>query len=258
MRVTHLGRAAVLPLGFHAIHVLYAVTLRRMLPSVLTALILFSSSIAASTALRSGLVEPPVIDEQDIRFIPFSVNGESLQSRIWSIARDNYAVPVVWYQCRFVPVWRVHSQMTGEINGSLRRGGLNKLDRSTGSFSVFLHDSRNPHSLGHDYVNFILGDQSGVLWLASPLGSGLTALDVKAGRFTRYSFHAEEPGSQSVVGVNKIHEDADGVLWLCTVDRGLLKLDRERKRFIRHATSPPIRTACLTIPSTLYLKMGKA
>ena len=75
--MTHLGRAAVLPLGFHAIHVLYAVTLRRMLPSVLTALILFSSSIAASTALRSGLVEPPVIDEQDIRFIPFSVNGES-------------------------------------------------------------------------------------------------------------------------------------------------------------------------------------
>jgi hypothetical protein len=38
--------------------------------------------------------------------------------------------------------------------------------------------------------------------------------------------------------VNKIYEDADGVLWLCTVDRGLPKLDRERKKFIRYANQP--------------------
>jgi signal transduction histidine kinase/ligand-binding sensor domain-containing protein/CheY-like chemotaxis protein len=112
--------------------------------------------------------------------------------------------------------------------------GLNKLDRATGRFSRFLHDPANPHSIGHDYVVSILEDRSGVLWVASPVGSGLSALDVKTGEFTRYSFHSEELFSQSSTGVNSVVEDQDGALWLCTLDRGLLKLDRERKTFIRY------------------------
>ena len=92
--------------------------------------------------------------------------------------------------------------MNGRLSPIAIASGPQQLDRSTGSFSRFLHDSRNPHSLGHN------------------------------------SFHAEGPGSQSVVGVNKTYEDADGVLWLCTVDRGLPKLDRERKKFIRYANQP--------------------
>ena len=116
--------------------------------------------------------------------------------------------------------------------------GLNKLERNTGRFSRFLHDPANPHSLGHDYVSSIREDQSGVLWVGAMMGSGLSALDVKTGRFTRYSFHAEEPGSQSLTGVTDLYEDRDGVLWLGTLDRGLLKLDRERKQFIRYSTDP--------------------
>ena len=319
------------------------------------ALILLSPSTAASTPLNSGLLKPPVIDAQDIRFTQFSVNGESLQSRVWSIAKDNYgflwlgtsaglyrydgytlkhyrhepgdpnslsddAIRIIYkdrtgmlwvgtayggldrldpaqdifthyrhepddsrslsddqincvYQDRSGALWVgthggldrlepasgtfVHLKHDPQDAASLsnnsiisiledRQGtlwvgtawGLNKLERTTGHFSRFLYDSKNPHSLGNDYVNFILGDESGVLWLASPLGSGLTALDVKTGRFTRYSFHAEEPGSQSVVGVNSVYEDADGILWLCTVDRGLLKLNRDRKKFFRYAKQP--------------------
>ena len=116
--------------------------------------------------------------------------------------------------------------------------GLDRLERDTGRFSRFLHDPMNPHSIGHNYVNFMLEDRSGILWLSSPLGSGLNAFDVRTGEFTRYSFHAEEPSDQSVVGVNKVFEDRDGALWLCTVDRGLLKLDRERKTFTRYVKEP--------------------
>jgi hypothetical protein len=58
----------------------YAVSFRGKLLPVLGALILFSSAIAASTPLHSGLMKPPVIDKRDIRFIQFSVNGESLQT----------------------------------------------------------------------------------------------------------------------------------------------------------------------------------
>ena len=47
-----------------------------------------------------------------------------------------------------------------------------------------------------------------------------------------------EPGRQSVAFVTSIHEDRDGVLWLSTVDSGLLKLDRERTRFVRYIRDP--------------------
>ena len=116
--------------------------------------------------------------------------------------------------------------------------GLNKLDRATGRFERFLHDPRNPHSIGSNYVNSILEDQSGFLWVSSPLGSGLSAMNLKTGDFTRYSFHTEEPSSQSVTGVNRIFEDRDGSLWVCSIDRGLLRLDRGRQTFTRYANNP--------------------
>src|ERR1700722_2402925 len=60
----------------------------------------------------------------------------------------------------------------------------------------------NPHSLGENYLYFIVEDHAGVLWVASPIGNGLSARNVKNGVFTRYSFRSESPGSQSVVGVS--------------------------------------------------------
>jgi signal transduction histidine kinase/ligand-binding sensor domain-containing protein/DNA-binding response OmpR family regulator len=111
-------------------------------------------------------------------------------------------------------------------------GGLNKLDRTTGRFSRFLHDSKNPDSLPQDFVNRILEDRSGVLWIASPFGSEISVLDVDTGKFTRYPFRAED-GSHSVECTG-IFEDSDGALWVGTTDGGLLKLDRDRKRFLRY------------------------
>jgi signal transduction histidine kinase/ligand-binding sensor domain-containing protein/CheY-like chemotaxis protein len=146
--------------------------------------------------------------------------------------------------------YRHNSQDAGTLSGNGinsvyedRRGnlwigtseGLNRLERPTGRFTRFVHDPANPHSIGHNYVNSILEDRAGVLWVTSVMGSGLSALDTKTGEFTRYSFHAEEPSSQSVAGAQGLSEDRDGALWLCTVDRGLLKLDRERKLFTRYS-----------------------
>ena len=44
--------------------------------------------------------------------------------------------------------------------------------------------------------------------------------------------------------MNDLYVDRDGVLWLCTMDRGLLKLDRERMRFVGYRRDP-------TDPNTL-------
>ncbi len=114
--------------------------------------------------------------------------------------------------------------------------GLNMFDRATGKFFRFLPDPADPRSLGHNHVSRIIEDHLGVLWVG--IGSWLSRLDVATGKFTLYSFHAEEPGAQSVAGVASLYEDRDGALWIGTIDRGLLKLDRERKNFSRYAQQP--------------------
>ena len=50
------------------------------------------------------------------------------------------------------------------------------VQRLSASGTRFLHDPANPNSLGHNYVGRVREDHSGILWLASPLGSGLSAL----------------------------------------------------------------------------------
>ena len=82
---------------------------------------------------------------------------------------------------------------------------------------------------------------------------------MKSGVFTRYSFRSEEPRQPKHGGSKRsLHEDRDGVLWVGTVDNGLLKLDRERKQFIRYPQdATPIPAACRTIPSKHSLKIRK-
>ena len=91
-----------------------------------------------------------------------------------------------------------------------------------------------------------------MLWVASCFGSGLSALDVKTGRFTRYSFHEAVPGAQVLTGVQELYVDRDGVLWLGTMDRGLLKLDRERMRLVGYRRDP---TDLNTLPHDTVLTL---
>jgi signal transduction histidine kinase/ligand-binding sensor domain-containing protein/DNA-binding response OmpR family regulator len=315
-----------------------------------TVILLFCAGACAAQG-ETGIQKPPVIDRQDIRFIPLTVNGVSLRARIWSITQDTFGIlwlgtsdglyhydgyglrryenqrehrnrlgsdPIrfvykdrvgaLWisnlgglyrldptdgrlahyrhnsrnsrslindlvlcaYQDREGALWFgtsggldrldpstgafIHFTSNPEDPRSLSgqniksifedsRGnlwvgtdkGLNKLNRATGHFSRFQHDPKDLHSLGQDYVNSISEDQSGVIWVSSPFGNGLSALDVMTGRFTNYSFHAEEVSRQGVVGVNRLFKAKDGALWVCTVDKGLLKWNRDRGAFLRYA-----------------------
>src|ERR1044072_4446176 len=69
---------------------------RRIPRTILGTLILFgiTSSViaqdrkAVSTSRHSGIVKLPIIDKQDIRFLPFSANGEAPQSRVLKFTQD--------------------------------------------------------------------------------------------------------------------------------------------------------------------------
>ena len=57
-------------------------------------ILLFCAAACAvgSAQAKTGMQKPLVLDRQDIRFIPLSVNGVSLRARVWSIAQDNFGI----------------------------------------------------------------------------------------------------------------------------------------------------------------------
>ena len=91
-----------------------------------------------------GVIKLPVIDKQDIRFIPLSANGESLQARIWSIAQDNYGF--LWL---------------GTSDGLYRYDGYN--------LKRYRHERDHPNSLSDDPIRIVYKDRAGILWIGTNL-----------------------------------------------------------------------------------------
>src|SRR5260370_42543934 len=81
-------------------------------------------------------------------------------------------------------------------------------------------------------------DRLGTFWIIFGSGNGLMVLDRKTNTLTRYSLYDEKSGQAIEDGVYAMLEDQDGVLWLATSTAGLLKFDRERRRFVRYRNFP--------------------
>jgi len=85
------------------------------------------------------------------------------------------------------------------------KGGLNRLDRSTGSVTVYQNDPADPTSLNPGEVNAIFEDSAGTLWIGTSLG--LNRFNPQTGTF---EFEATVP--RDIVGA--IVEDQQGNLWV--------------------------------------------
>ncbi len=84
-------------------------------------------------------------------------------------------------------------------------GGLNRLDRRTGSLKVYQYDRNNPDSLYHGAVNAILEDRAENLWIGTNGG-----LD----RFNPQTEAFEKESPEGWGGVSSIAEDQQGNLWV--------------------------------------------
>ena len=109
--------------------------------------------------------------------------------------------------------------------------GLDIFDRSTGKVTrhISLMDGVEPMRMS------LFQDRSGVLWAIFSSKNGLAVVDRAANRVTQYSFG---DGWGQNTGVDSIFEDVNGNLWLGTGSSGLLKLDRDRKQFVRYRNNP--------------------
>jgi signal transduction histidine kinase/ligand-binding sensor domain-containing protein/CheY-like chemotaxis protein len=107
-------------------------------------------------------------------------------------------------------------------NGALWVGtvndGLLRLDQNGNRFSVFRHESNDPHSLSHDHVWAVLEDDAKRLWVAT--ADGLDLFDQNSESFIRYGHDADNPQSLRDSDVLSLYQDRGGVLWIGTREGG--------------------------------------
>jgi signal transduction histidine kinase/ligand-binding sensor domain-containing protein/DNA-binding response OmpR family regulator len=132
------------------------------------------------------------------------------------------------------------------------RGGLNRYDPRTESFTRFEHEAGNPASLSNNYVRALYEDTHGNFWVGTAGRDGLHRLDRATGRFERLRFdpaapqrlsapvlqrHVSPEGARAVAQVAFISEDQAGRLWVGAFNGGINVYDPSTG-VTRHFESP--------------------
>jgi len=123
------------------------------------------------------------------------------------------------------------------------KGGLNRLDPVSGTFTHYRHDPNDAESLSSNNVMAIQMDHLGYLWVGT--NEGLDRLDLKTGKFDHFRHDPNDPKSLSHNIVRAIYEDREGTLWIGTgvpwvhnSEGGLNKFDRSNDTFTRYLHDP--------------------
>ncbi len=142
---------------------------------------------------------------------------------------SNNQVRVI-YEDKQETIWVGTGSPYADNGGGPDAGGLNRLDKKTGTFTRYLHDPNNIHSLISNKVSAIFEDNKGVLWIGTSL-NGLHKMNTQQGTFEGIIFDPKNPEKLSAPAFNKesaIYEhitfftqDAAGSYWFGTVDAGL-------------------------------------
>ena len=108
--------------------------------------------------------------------------------------------------------------------------GLQRLDPTTGQFTIYRNRPGSGGSLSNDHVNDICIDTSGILWIGTQ--NGLNRFDPATQSFTIY-YEQNGLANNRVTG---IREDDRGNLWLSTRN-GLSRFDPRAKTFVYYSAS---------------------
>jgi signal transduction histidine kinase/ligand-binding sensor domain-containing protein len=120
-------------------------------------------------------------------------------------------------------------------------GGLNRFNRSDGSFTSYIHDPGNPNSLETNKVQALFEDSKGNFWVGTS-GNGLHIMDRTKGTFTHYYYDSTHPEKLSRPPVNKfnldhitfINEDILGGIWIGSFLGGINRYDPAAKKITHY------------------------
>jgi ligand-binding sensor domain-containing protein len=114
--------------------------------------------------------------------------------------------------------------------------GLQRYDRRTGSFTTYVNDPHNEHSLSRDLVVSIYEDRSGTLWIGT-WGGGLSKIDPAQKAFHHYTVSTPPSNGLTNNVVSGFAEDHSGMMWITTLG-GLNKFDRSTEVFTHYRHEP--------------------
>jgi serine phosphatase RsbU (regulator of sigma subunit)/streptogramin lyase len=117
------------------------------------------------------------------------------------------------------------------------RGGLNRFDRTTGTFTHYRHDDADPRSLSGDQLLSLYQDRSGMIWVGMN-DRGVDRFHPDLGAFAHFSNDPRNPKSLLDNNVLSLYVDRSGMAWIGTRE-GVERFDRKRETFthFRHDAS---------------------
>lgn len=121
----------------------------------------------------------------------------------------------------------LYEDRQGRIWVATAGGGLNRYDKSTGTFDQFRSDPADPGGLSAGDVTVMYEDSRGSFWVGT--SQGLNRYNSSTNAFTCFRY-VDRSGAGTSAAINCIYEDGDGSIWFGT-DAGLKKYDLEKGTF---------------------------
>ena len=133
-------------------------------------------------------------------------------------------------------VWSIDEDQEGILWFGTEKG-LTRYDPVGKTFTQYLSDAANPHSLSFNKILAIEVDHAGSVWVGTA-GGGLNKLDPGSGNFTVFKNNEDDPTSLSSNAVRYILEDRRKRLWIATSGGGLNRFDSAAENFVRYGHDP--------------------
>ena len=173
--------------------------------ATLTLLLLFSISTLSAQSKAGDF------NHFHPRFEPFILPGGPEASAVQCVAQDKLGF--LWLASK---------------KGLYRFDGL--------QFIIYRHDPRDSTSIADDYVEWVMVDSKGILWLGY-WGAGVSAFNPITESCVHYHPEPGNPDALSDGSVAMIVEDRQGYIWVGTKE-GLNRLDRKTGKFKRFFHDP--------------------
>ena len=133
--------------------------------------------------------------------------------------------------------WGIDEDSSGNIWVATERGGLNKMDRTTGTFEHFRHNPNDSTSISSNRVFQPFEDSKGNLWVSTQ-GNGLNRMmKGEEGKFKRYEHVHDDPNTISSRTMLLIKEDQENNIWI-TSTNGITRINIDTDQITRFLFNP--------------------
>lgn len=143
-----------------------------------------------------------------------------------------------------------------------RDGGLNKFDRTNGTFTAWKHNPANKNSLSSNYIKTLFQDKRGMIWVGTE--NGLNRFDPQSGINTTLRHTSTDGKTLGANVINSITEDHDGNIWVATDDgidiinaqTGECLLKQPQERYVAGMKSYDINAVLIDVNGDVWLGTG--